>query len=427
MTGSGDWLLVFALMVLVVIVTVVSLYALFQLRRCRRSARYLMSALESGDDDRYLSGERKHLSVVDGRILVAFQHRLEELRDRVARAESDVEAVMSILSRVGDGVLVTDARGSIVLANRSQLERLRLSEQRVIGRSLIEVTQDHEVHHVVQQCISSGLEQRALIETEPGRRFVSVSAMPSGDAGGCVVVFQDRTELRRLEKVRRDFVANISHELRTPLTTLKLLCETLSDGGIDDPAVLAEYLSRVGVEVDRLAQMVEELGELSRIESGQVRLERTAVRVPDLVARAVARLGAQAIRSELKLELDVPDDLPEALGDERRLEQVLVNLLHNAIKFTSAGGIVCVRAEQSSDEILLSVEDNGIGIPEEDLDRIFERFYKTDKSRSSSGTGLGLAIARHIVDLHGGRIWAHSVEGRGARFTFTLPLASMQQ
>lgn len=427
MTVSGDWLLFLALVVLLVIAGAVSVYALFRLRGCRRSARYLMSALEHGDDDAYLSADRTRLSEEHRRILDTFQHRLVGLRDRVAGAERDSDAALSILSRVGDGVLVTDARGNIVLANRSQLERLRLSEQRVIGRSLIEVTQDHEVHHVVQECIASGVEQRALIETEPGRRFVSVSAMPSGVDGGCVVVFQDRTELRRLEKVRRDFVANISHELRTPLTTLKLLCETLSDGGLDDTAVLAEYLSRIGVEVDRLAQMVEELGELSRIESGQARLERTPVRVSDLVARAIERLSAQAVRSELRLELDVAEDLPEPLGDERRLEQVLVNLLHNAIKFTAVGGAVSVRAEQSGDEILLTVEDNGIGIPEEDLDRIFERFYKTDKSRSSSGTGLGLAIARHVVDLHGGRIWVQSIEGRGSRFTFTLPLSSTQQ
>jgi two-component system phosphate regulon sensor histidine kinase PhoR len=230
--------------------------------------------------------------------------------------------------------------------------------------------------------------------------------------------------VRRLERVRREFVANISHELRTPLATLKLLSETLVMDGGEDPAIVKDYLGRIEVEVDRLSQMVDELGALSLIETGQVTLEREPVNIDALVRRAAERLDAQAARSGLTVSVDLYDDLPQPPGDVHRLEQVLVNLLHNAIKFTPPGGRICVSATGVDGAVKVSVQDTGMGIAEDDLDRIFERFYKGDKSRSSTGTGLGLAIARHIVELHGGRIWAESVEGRGATLSFTLPLAS---
>jgi two-component system phosphate regulon sensor histidine kinase PhoR len=170
--------------------------------------------------------------------------------------------------------------------------------------------------------------------------------------------------------------------------------------------------------------MVDELGALSLIESGQVVLARETIHIDALVRRAVERLEAQASRSGLTVTVDVPKDLPQPRGDEHRLEQVLVNLLHNAIKFTPAGGRIRVFASCADGAVKVSVQDTGVGIAEDDLDRIFERFYKSDKSRSGTGTGLGLAIARHIVELHGGRIWAVSTEGKGATLSFTLPLAS---
>jgi two-component system phosphate regulon sensor histidine kinase PhoR len=176
------------------------------------------------------------------------------------------------------------------------------------------------------------------------------------------------------------------------------------------------------VEVDRLAQMVEELGELSLLETGQVSLERKPVNIAILVEEAVGRLEAQAERAGLSVTVDVPDNLPEPMGDARRLEQALVNLVHNSIKFTPAGGAITVAARRDGAGVSVSVTDTGIGIHEENLERVFERFYKADRSRTSSGTGLGLAIVRHVVQLHGGRVWAESRAGAGATFTFTVPL-----
>jgi len=230
------------------------------------------------------------------------------------------------------------------------------------------------------------------------------------------------TELRRLERVRRDFIANISHELRTPLSNLKLLGETLSEGAVNDPEVAHDFLTKIGVEVDKLSQMVSELAELSRIESGEAPLHKVPADINAIINRAAMRMRALAERSSLSLEIYPAASLPLASVDAERLEQVLVNLMHNAIKFTPPGGRVSIASQLTGDRIELAVCDTGIGISPDDLPRIFERFYKADKSRSSGGTGLGLAIAKHLVKGHGGDIWAESKPSQGTTFRFTLPV-----
>jgi two-component system phosphate regulon sensor histidine kinase PhoR len=255
-----------------------------------------------------------------------------------------------------------------------------------------------------------------------------------------MLLFQNLTQQRFLENVRRDFISNLSHELRTPLASLKALTETLQEGALEDPPAAQRFLQRMDAEVDALSQMVSELLELARIESGRVPLQMQPLSPGDVVSNAVERLSVQAERADLEIILDCPDDLPEIFADPPRLEQVLVNLLHNAIKFTPAGGkiLLTTRVADASgmpppiypsetisrkSGVLFSVQDTGVGIPSDDLPRIFERFYKADRARSSGGTGLGLAIARHSVEAHGGRIWAESVEGQGSTFYFYIPLA----
>jgi len=188
--------------------------------------------------------------------------------------------------------------------------------------------------------------------------------------------------------------------------------------------VARDFVGKMNVEVDRLAQMVQEMGVLSRIESGEAPLQRTPLNVAEVADRAVGRLKAQADRAGLRLEIQVASDLPRVLADEARMEQVLVNLIHNAIKFTPPGGRIAVSAKAEGDKLVVSVSDTGVGIPEDDLPRVFERFYKADKARAGGGTGLGLAIAKHVVEAHGGKIWVDSAEGRGATFSFSIPLAS---
>jgi len=237
------------------------------------------------------------------------------------------------------------------------------------------------------------------------------------------MLFQDLTRIRRLETVRRDFISNISHELRTPLASLKTLTETLRTGALEDPPAARRFIYRMETEVDALTHMVSELLELTRIESGQVPLKLKAVAPKKILTKAKERLGVQAERNHLEIKLDCPKKLPRVQADRPRLGQVLVNLLHNAIKFTPEGGEIFLSARLQGNTILFSVHDTGSGIPADDLPRIFERFYKTDPARSSGGTGLGLAIARHLVEAHGGRIWAESIEGQGSTFYFTIPVA----
>jgi two-component system phosphate regulon sensor histidine kinase PhoR len=242
--------------------------------------------------------------------------------------------------------------------------------------------------------------------------------------------------------VRRDFISNISHELRTPLASLKALTETLRDGALEDPPAAERFLNNMETEIDALTQMVQELLELSRIESGQVALRLRAAIVEDVVSPPVERITAQAERSDLALDVEIADDLPLVLVDVERIQLVVTNLVHNAIKFTPPGGRITVRACAGRDGeipasarqskplvsggwqvVIVQVIDTGVGIPARDLPRVFERFYKADRARGSGGTGLGLSIARHLVESHGGYIWVESEEGVGSTFSFSLPVA----
>jgi two-component system phosphate regulon sensor histidine kinase PhoR len=251
-------------------------------------------------------------------------------------------------------------------------------------------------------------------------------------------VLQDLTTIRRLETVRRDFISNISHELRTPLASLRAVVETLQVGALEDPPAARRFLSRAEHEVDTLTQMVEELLELSRIESGRVPFHLSETAVADLVDIPVERFMAQAERDQITLILDLPADLPPVLADADRMQQVVNNLVHNALKFTDEGQVTITAypgetapahvRKQIADlppSVIIAVKDTGSGIAAEELPRIFERFYKSDRARSrgQGGTGLGLAIARHIVQAHNGRIWAKSKEGKGSTFYFSVPTA----
>ena len=260
------------------------------------------------------------------------------------------------------------------------------------------------------------------VEMPKSRQFLQLIAIPDRYSGGSLLLIQDLTRVRHLETVRRDFVSNISHELRTPLASLKALTETLQDGALEDPNAARRFLVRIEAEVDALTQMVAELLELSRIESGQVPLDLKPVNPATLLYTALDRMRMQVERAALTLSVVCPPDLPSIRADAPRLEQVLVNLIHNSVKFTPPGGQVILSAQKAEGFIDFSVQDSGVGIPADALPRIFERFYKTDRARSGGGTGLGLSISRHIVEAHGGRIWVESEEGKGSTFFFTIPV-----
>ena len=248
------------------------------------------------------------------------------------------------------------------------------------------------------------LSKSATIEVGPGVYLAStVTPFLNGASNGFLVLLQDLSHLHRLEVVRRDFVSNISHELRTPLASIKALVDTLRDGAISDPPAAEHFLERMEIEVDSMTQMVQELLELSRIESGQAPLRLFPTALDTLIEPAVERLRAQADRANVTLAVVLPEELPQVMVDADRIRQVVINLVHNAIKFTPAGGYVTVTVRAFPMVSVVSVADTGMGIPAEDLPRIFERFYKADRARSSGGTGLGLAIAKHTIQAHNGR------------------------
>jgi two-component system phosphate regulon sensor histidine kinase PhoR len=328
-----------------------------------------------------------------------------------------------VLDSGSDAVVAVDAEGRVTFANRAVEPLLQRRPQEAVGNPFVWVMPEDQVVQALRDARQTG-ERRSLVIERPKGHFLQVSAAPIAGGGDWValVVFHDVTEAKRVEDTRRDFIANVSHELRTPLASIKSVVETLQSGALDDKVVAQDFLSRADAEVDRLVQMVTELLELSRLESGQAPLARERVDVGQMLGAAVERMLPQAERKGLALTLEVASGLPPIVGDAQRLEQATVNLLDNAIKFTPEGGSVKVSARAADDAVRVEVEDNGVGISAEKLPRIFERFYKVDRARGDRGTGLGLAVVKHTIEAHGGTISARSEEGRGSTFTFTLPV-----
>lgn len=391
-----------------------------------------------------------------GTLTSAFNHMGEQLREKVDTLAEERGRLASVLELMADGVLITDDAGRVQLINPAAADLLQTKVGDALGQSFAQVVRHHQLIEVWRRCQEAGREQAETVEIGQRDLFLQVIITPlnegqrnslrdgqqsslrdeerSGLRDGqpmrledaqrsSLVILQNLTPIRRLQTVRRDFISNISHELRTPLASLKAVVETLRDVALDDRQAARRFLDRADHEVDALTQMVQELLELSRIESGKVPLRLKPTSVSDVVLPAVERLQAQIERNDLEMAVDIPAGLPPVLVDAARVQQVVTNLIHNATKFTPAGGRITVSAKEKDGVVVLRVRDTGVGIPATDLPRIFERFYKTDRARSSGGTGLGLAIARHLVQAHDGEIWAKSTEGKGSSFYFSLPVA----
>ena len=339
---------------------------------------------------------------------------------QLSTINSENARLSTVLEQLTDGVIIVDANGFIQFANPAAQRLFEISD--ALGHSVIEVVRNHQLVDVWRRCHQTNEMQSESVELPLRRQFLQIIAIPDTHASGSLLLVQDLTRVRKLETVRRDFISNISHELRTPLASLKALTETLQSGALSDPEAGPRFLSRINAEVDALTQMAQELLDLSRIESGQVELILAPLAPKSLITSAAERMRMQAERAGLKLLVKCEDDLPNIRADKSRLEQVLVNLLHNAVKFTKPGGEVALEAESVSGGVRFAVRDTGVGIPAESLSRIFERFYRVDKSRTGSDTGLGLSISKHIIEAHGGKIWAESDEGRGSVFYFVIPL-----
>lgn len=346
-------------------------------------------------------------------------------RHRADALATENHRLRTILAALDDAVIVVGREQEILSVNDAALALLPTSLATVRGRTVIEMTGDHEIAELVRRCQALGERQERVVEVSASGRVVRVIAVPADAPNGDVLLLaRDVTQVQHLQAVRRELVANVSHELRTPLASIKLYVETLLDGGLDVPGMAEDRLNKINREVDELTQLVRELLELARLESGRDQPNLVALDVAPLAQGAAERLEAQAERAGVALEIAVPPDVPAVRGDRRMLEGALVNLVHNAVKFTPAGGRVTLGADRAEDgRIRLWVEDTGVGIADEHLPRLFERFYKEDAARSGGGTGLGLAIVKHVALVHGGTVSVASAVGRGSRFTLLLPAA----
>jgi two-component system phosphate regulon sensor histidine kinase PhoR len=365
-------------------------------------------------------------------VALAVRSLAADLTQQLDSLHADHDRLAAVLDQMTDGVLMANAEGYVTFANPAA--RRLFTTAQPVGRTVTQVMRHHQLVEAWQRCQDTREMQSESLEVPARRQFLQLIAVPDrrGSGSGSLLFVQDLTRVRRLETIRRDFISNISHELRTPLASLKALTETLQGGALSDPEAGPWFLERVITEVDALSQMAQELLDLSRIESGQVQLDLADLPAKQLLDSAADRMRMQSERAEIDLSVECAGDGLMVRADQGRLEQVLVNLIHNAVKFTQPGGSVTLSAVKEEDVegdavpmVRFAVKDTGVGIPADDLPRIFERFYRVDKSRAGGGTGLGLSIGRHIIEAHGGRIWAESVEGRGSTFYFTIPAAGV--
>ncbi|MBN1579782.1 MAG: HAMP domain-containing protein [Anaerolineae bacterium] len=369
-----------------------------------------------------------------GKLTQVFNRMADQLDEKITTLAQEQSRLSAVLDNMAGGAIIIDQSERVRLINPAAARLLDIPPQEALGLSVTQVVRHHQLVDLWQRCRDQGQEQSATVEIGRQNLFLQAIARPfqAADTRGYLFILQDLTRIRRLETIRRDFISNISHELRTPLAGLKALVDTLRYGAMEDPPAAQRFLDRMEIEVDALTQMVEELLELSRIESGKMPLRLAPVAVSDLILLPVERLEPQADRANLSVDVDPLSDLPLVLAERERIQQVVTNLVHNAIKFTPSGGRVRISAQVDGENLVISVRDTGVGILPDDLPRIFERFYKADRARSGGGTGLGLAIAKHIVQIHGGRIWAESPwidpdtgeRIQGSTFHFSLQLAN---
>ena len=333
----------------------------------------------------------------------------------------------AILGSMVEGVAVVNASERLLFANRGFAEILGLDVPPQSGSALLEVVRQTELIEAVRGVLKGEPRVEAEIVTGTLRQHffaVTVAAVSAAETSGAVIVLHDITELRKLERIRRDFVANVSHEFKTPLTAIQGFAETLLAGAIDDPQNRIRFLGIILEHSRRLARLTDDLLKLSKMDADKLELEIRRLSVSQFVESCIETTQRPAAGKDLRISVKLPERLPDIAADRRRLAEVLQNLLDNAMQYTPAGGQIMVSASADGAEVTFTVSDTGIGIPQADQPRIFERFYRVDvaRSREVGGTGLGLSIAKHLVEAHGGRIWVHSEVGQGSQFYFTVPL-----
>jgi two-component system, OmpR family, phosphate regulon sensor histidine kinase PhoR len=407
-----------------VIAIIFSIVSSYLISRPIKEMAYMAKSIAMGNFERKI---RIHTNDEVEDLAQAFNQMAKQVRMRIEEVTSGKLRLEAILHSMFDGVMVVDEKGVIVMINNTLKKMLHIDDEPA-GKKPIEIIRNVEIQTIVDSIIAkkTGLRSQEISLVLPEEKILMIHATPvmrSGATDGAVLVFHDVTDLKRLEAVRRDFVANVSHELRTPLSTIKGYAETLIDGAINDAENAHEFVKIIYDDANRLALLVNDLLDLSKLESGKFVLEFDEVALKPIVEQVLSGLRKSAAMKKLAVSCYIPDALAKVKADESRISQVLLNLVDNAIKYTPEGGSVSIEVIEKQDSILVDIKDSGIGIPEKDIPRIFERFYRVDKGRSRmlGGTGLGLSIVKHIIQSHGGNVFVESVFGQGSTFSFTLP------
>ncbi len=350
----------------------------------------------------------------------------QDIEDKIGEIQTQNQKLAATFNSMIEGVVVVNKEGYIISINPTIEKIFGISKKDVEGKAFLEAIRNNDISEVISAVLRKGESASSeLALFYPVRRIFEVNATPifdNDDVTGCLVVIHDITEIRRLETVRSDFIASVSHELKTPLTSIKGFIETLLEGALDDKENNRAFLKIIQEHAERLNNLVNDLLSLSYLESKEISLETEDVNLRQQVERTILGFKSQV----RKKDLEVKNELPEGLlvrADKDRIEQVFTNLIDNAIKFNKEKGLVKISHQEIDGKMKVIVEDSGIGIPEKDIPRIFERFYRVDKARSRElgGTGLGLSIVKHIIELHDGKVGVESTEGLGSKFWFTLP------
>jgi two-component system phosphate regulon sensor histidine kinase PhoR len=361
----------------------------------------------------------------------AFNAMSVQLQNRVEEIEARTRELASIMENVSDGLLLVDAEGNVALVNRAATRLLGQSAAQLEGRPLWQSVRHAEVDELLKQLLILSEPGSVRIEQGAGAttQTLEIVATPLFEVAGggklAVLLVRDRTEDKRLDQMRRDFLADVSHELKTPLTSIKAYVETLIDGAVDDPTARAPFLEKIHSNAQRLTALVSDILDISRLESSPHDDERQRQDLNKLVERVVAQFRDRAQKRNVTLEFTRVEAAADAFVNDHDMSEAVENLIDNAIKYSSEGSKVAVAVTREDGQLTISVTDSGIGIPQESLHRVFERFYRVDQARSRAlgGTGLGLSIVKHVALRHGGKAEAESELGKGSTFTITLPAA----
>lgn len=362
-----------------------------------------------------------------------------KVKEAQETTESERQRLDSVLKHMSDGVIATDRRGKIIIVNNRAVDLLGINREEAVGKSIMKVL-DLSKEYTFRQLLETNEDLILHIDEGEGKADsilqgeFSVIQRDTGFISGVVCVLTDITEQEKVEQERRNFVSNVSHELRTPLTSVKSYTESLQDGAWENPEIAPQFLKVISTETERMIRMITDLLNLSRMDQGKLQLEREYVSMNDLFSHILDRfdmlLQSEAYRDKnYKIQRDLTQRTLWVDIDQDKITQVIDNIMNNALKYSPDGGTITCRLMETHNSVVLSITDEGMGIPRKDLQHIFERFYRVDKARARSmgGTGLGLAISREVLMLHGGRIWATSVENKGSTFFISLPYESFEE